>query len=433
MNPKALREQAKKVHNQRIALAKKVEAENRDFTDDETELDASLEAEFTKLINRAKHLESLEGITNEYGTVPADRPTQPVGNDALPKIKKEEGFRNEREFFELVMSATQNPSRMDARLKPLIVNAAGGDEHSTQSDPYGGFFVPETMLPGYMRMEPQPDPTMGVTSVPMGSPTVKINARVDKNHSSTVSGGLTVGRRIETQSGTASRMQFEQIKLESHSLYGLSYATEELIADSPQTIAAILSQGFRDEFQAALIDERINGTGTGEFLGVLNAPCTIEVAKETSQTADTINATNVLKMRERCWRYGSAVWLANPDTYRQLAVLNVAGTNSDSFLFNPARGIDVPDTLLGRPVVFTEYCKTLGDKGDLILAVWSEYLEGTYQPLQGAESIHVRFLENERAFRFTMRNAGAPWWSTVLTPKNGANTLAPFVTLAARA
>ena len=44
------------------------------------------------------------------------------------------------------------------------------------------------------------------------------------------------------------------------------------------------------------------------------------------------------------------------------------------FLFNPSRGIDVPDTLLGRPIFFTEYAKTLGDEGDLILAVWSQYL-----------------------------------------------------------
>lgn len=441
MNPKALREQAKKIHNQRIALAKKVEAENRDFTDDENQLDADLKAEHDGLINRAKRLEELEGISNEFGGTPSpsgDRHRVPVGNDALPKVKEDEsgmrGFRNQREFLTCVM-ATYQTGRMDDRLKPLQVrNAAGSDEHSTQSDPYGGFLVPEAMLPGYLRTEPEPDPMMGrITNVPMGAPVVKVPARVDKNHSTSVSGGLTVTRRVETQAGTASRMQFEQIKLEAHSLYGLSYATEELISDSPQTIAAILSQGFRDEFTSKLVEERIRGTGTGEFLGVLNSPCLISVAKENSQTADTINATNVMKMRERCWRYDRAVWLANPDTYRQLAALNVAGTNSDVFIFGPARGEDVPDTLLGRPVHFTEYASTLGDHGDLILGVWSEYLEGTYQPLQGAESIHVRFLENERAFRFTMRNAGSPWWSSVLTPKNGANTLSPFVTLAERA
>ena len=37
------------------------------------------------------------------------------------------------------------------------------------------------------------------------------NARVDKNHSTTVSGGLTVSRRAETQQPGSSRQEYEQI------------------------------------------------------------------------------------------------------------------------------------------------------------------------------------------------------------------------------
>ena len=75
----------------------------------------------------------------------------------------------------------------------------------------------------------------------------------------------------------------------------------------------------------------------------------------------------------------------------------------------------------------------MGDAGDLILAVWSEYLEGIYQAMNMAESIHVRFVENERAFRFTMRCGGAPWWRTALTPHKSAATLTPYVRINARA
>ena len=49
-----------------------------------------------------------------------------------------------------------------------------------------------------------------------------------------------------------------------------------------------------------------------------------------------------------------------------------------------------------------------------------------------AESVHVRFLNNERAFRVVARNAGRSWWRSALTPKNG-DTLSPFVALGARA
>jgi hypothetical protein len=85
--------------------------------------------------------------------------------------------------------------------------------------------------------------------------------------------------------------------------------------------------------------------------------------------------------------------------------------------------------LLGRPVYFTEFAETKGKKGDLILGAWSQYLEGTYQGEGRAESIHVRFLEHERVFKFWLRNAGAPWWNASLTPKKSAETLSPFVVL----
>jgi hypothetical protein len=35
-----------------------------------------------------------------------------------------------------------------------------------------------------------------------------------------------------------------------------------------------------------------------------------------------------------------------------------------------------------------------------ILGNWPQYLEITCQPMQQAESIHVRFLSNERALKF---------------------------------
>jgi HK97 family phage major capsid protein len=94
---------------------------------------------------------------------------------------------------------------------------------------------------------------------------------------------------------------------------------------------------------------------------------------------------------------------------------------------------DHPDLLLGRPLVFTEFCQTVGTVGDFVLGNWSQYLEGTYQPMQSAESMHVRFVNHERTFKFWTRNAGQPWWKAALTPAKSTTTLSPFVTLATRA
>jgi hypothetical protein len=47
-------------------------------------------------------------------------------------------------------------------------------------------------------------------------------------------------------------------------------------------------------------------------------------------------------------------------------------------------------------------------------------------------SIHVAFLTGEQAFRWQLRHDGQPFWKKPLTPKNGTNTLSPFVALATR-
>lgn len=341
------------------------------------------------------------------------------------------GFKKPQEFFEAVMQAERRPSMRDPRLIPLA--AVGSDEFQTQSDPHGGYLVPEAMAPNLLTLSPDEDPLAGrVTRIPMGAPTVKIPSRVDYDHSDGVSGGFTVRRRYETQEMTASRRTMEMVTLEANSLYGLAYATEELIADSPQSIAALIAEGFEDAFGQKLIDERINGTGAGEFLGILNSPATITVSKESGQAADTINATNVLKMKARSWNYGNSVWLANHDAQVQLSQLHIAVTEGVIANYYTSLADGTMDMLMGRPIIYTEYAKALGLKGDLILGDWSQYLEGVYQGVRRDESIHVRFLSNERAFRFTMRNAGAPWWRSPVTPVNGSGTLAPFVVLEER-
>lgn len=341
------------------------------------------------------------------------------------------GFNSPVEFFDAVAMAYTR-RRLDSRLAPL--QAAGSDEQSTQDDPYGGFFVPEAMAPGMLTTFPD-DPMAGrVTTFPMGSPLVYQLARTDQNHNTAPSGGLVAGRRLETSEATSSLMQMEKIRFDATSLFGLSYATEQLVSDSPQSIAALLEAGFRDEFTDHMIHERLFGTGAGQFTGVVNAGCTITVSKEGGQSADTIVADNVIKMRKRCWRIGRAIWLANPDCYDQLVGLQVESTTpaGSKSLYEHSTDEDKPDTLSGRPIFYTEYCKTLGDKGDLVLGDWSQYLEGTYSRGRN-ESIHVRFENHTRTFKFWVSNDGAPWWRVPVTPKNGSDTLSPFVVLEERA
>lgn len=341
------------------------------------------------------------------------------------------GFRSSRDYFSAVMNAGSPHGSIDERLRPL--SAVGSDEHRGNSNPDGGFLLPEAFSPNLLALTPDDDPTAGlVTTVPMSAPTVKIPARVDKDHSTSVSGGFRFYRRNEAETVTSSKAKLERVTLTVNDLMGISFATNELMMDSPISVAAIIEAGFQQEYGSQMLYEKLYGTGVGELEGVLNSPALVSVAKEGSQSADTILGLNVVKARARCWGYGNAIWLANPDCLPQLMSAHIAGTNGDYFLYAAGNGIDKPDTLLGRPIYFNEHLPTVGDLGDLLLGNWSQYLHGEYQRMEAASSIHVRFVYNESAFRITARNDGKCWWRSALTPKKGANTLSPFVAIAAR-
>lgn len=344
------------------------------------------------------------------------------------------GFNTPREFLLSIMDASRNV-RFDERLRlcRAPVNAAGADEQGTYSDPYGGFLIPAGFMSTLLAVDAEDDPTANLTMrIPMETPVLEIPARVDKNHTSSVSGGLQVYRRGETDTVKATRMEVEQVKLQATSLFGIAYATEELLDRSPMSFVALLQAGFRDEFRAKRLSEILGGTGAGQYEGVLNAACTVSVAKETGQAAATILKENIDNMRSRCWGYGRAVWLYNHDCLPQLrSLVQTIGTGGSTVPYFTVAP-DGTSMLDGRPAYPTEFCETLGTVGDLVLANFSQYLEGTLTGPQQDESIHVRFINHERTFKFWMENDGRPWWRSALTPRKSSSTLSPFVTLATR-
>lgn len=441
-----LDEQLKAARSQQRNLVDSAEAADRDFTDDEKAAFDGAEQEVRSLESRIdrlnKTLDANAKAAGEGNLEPDLWPGQsPRITNPKPAFEDDpkRGFKSTHEFFRAVLShSMSSPGPIhpravkDERLKFLAT--AGSDEAGTYSDPYGGFLVPSGFLPSLLQLAAEGDPTAGRTQqIPMATPKVCIPARTDKTHTTSVTGGLVVYRRAETQTVTASRMEVEQVELSAVPLMGLSYATEELISDSAISFVALLEAGFRDEFASKILNEKINGTGAGQFEGVLNSPAVVGVTKETGQDADSIVYENIVNMRSRCWGYQNAVWLYNHDCLPQLMQLvMVIGTSGVPMWQTSAREGE-PDMLLGRPAFATEYCPTVGDKGDVILGNWSQYLEGTYKPLESAESLHVRFEYNERTFRFLMRNDGKCWWRAALTPKKSATTLSPFVVINARA
>jgi HK97 family phage major capsid protein len=278
----------------------------------------------------------------------------------------------------------------------------------------------------------------------MSGGSLTINA-VDENDRATGSrrGGVRGYWLDEGDAFTKSKPKFRQITLKPHKLGVFYYATEEELSDAAfgYNIESKLAQYAGEEIRWLVNEAVFAGNGVNKPLGVLNAPCTVSVAKETSQTAATINFVNIHKMYVRMLPdcLSRARWYINQDCLSQLFKLawpDAAGTYpiymSGSQFPNAA---EAPfGTLLGRPVEVTEHNETLGTTGDIVFADMSQYALAVRGGIKSAFSMHVAFTSEQNCWRFSYRVDGQPYMNKVLTPAKGtSNTLAPFVKLDTRA
>src|SRR3990167_5068306 len=178
-------------------------------------------------------------------------------------------------------------------------------------------------------------------------------------------GGLRVYRTAEGGTPTSTKAGFRQIKMELKKLFGLCYATDELLQDAV-ALEATLYDIVPKEMGFVMEDEIINGTGVGMMFGILTAGALVSVAKETGQDAATIVKENLDKMWSRMYAASraNAVWLINQDIEPQLDNLQLAiGTGGVPVYLPPGGLSETPFARLkGRPVIPVEYCPTLGTK-----------------------------------------------------------------------
>lgn len=414
------------------------EEEDRDPTKDEAKRDDEIEArlgEIAGFIAREERQVAREGLVDPVQT------TNPNGDNAggedaePPKVTP---FKTFGEQLVAVVASTHPGGAADSRL--LDIQAATGLSEGVPAD--GGFLVQTDFSSELLKNTYDLALVAGrCRTIPISANAngIKINAinetsRVDGSRS----GGVLAYWKGEAAAKAASDPELRQIELELKKLTGLCYATDELLQDAT-AMEAIIRQAFAEEFAFKIDDAIIRGTGAGMPLGILNAGALVTVAKETGQTAATVLFQNIVKMWARLYSRSkaNAAWFVNPNVVPQLQAMSLAVGTGGGPVYMPPGGISGAPygTLFGRPVIEIEHCETLGTVGDIILADFRQYILINKGGMQGASSIHVKFIYDETTFRFVYRTDGQPWWNSALTPfKGGAtNTVSPFVVLAARA
>lgn len=214
------------------------------------------------------------------------------------------------------------------------------------------------------------------------------------------------------------------------------YLTDELIADSAQALEQYVTRKASEEFNFLIGAGLFRGNGTGQPLGIINAPSYLTIAAEIGQTTKTVVTENIAKMYGRFFApfMANAKWYHNQDVMQSLMLMTLGIGAAGVATYMPPGGMSASPfaTLGGRPCAPIEFASTLGTTGDIVLADLGQVLTITKGGIQQAVSMHVEFLTDQIALRFTMRVNGIPWENAPTTPYQGSNTQSSFIGLTAR-
>lgn len=176
----------------------------------------------------------------------------------------------ENSFFQAVFSGRHHPGLIQAS---SMTEGVPGD---------GGFLVPTEQTAKIHAVSLENELVMPRCFVqPMKSNELKIPAMSIGDHGSNLYGGFTASYTAETGTISEKNPKTRQIDLIAKKLTGLLRFSNELASDIPggeNQIVQICGKGlgwYRDK-------AFLKGTGAGTPLGILNADCVVEVAKETS-------------------------------------------------------------------------------------------------------------------------------------------------------
>ena len=238
-------------------------------------------------------------------------------------------------------------------------------------------------------------------------------------------GGVSMAWTEEAAAITETEPSFRQVTLTAHKLAGYSLASNEVRADSAQSLDSILSRLFGDAIAWFEDYAFLRGTGVGQPLGILNSGALISDARSAASAFALADGADMMsRFLPQSWNKGA--WYLAPDLLTKL-IQQVSAPLS--WLTDLRSGL--PMTYLGKPVYVTEKLPALNTAGDVLLVDPSYYLIYDRAGVSIAYSEHYKFVNDQGTWRVTKRVDGQPWINAAITLQDGTRTVSPFVALAA--
>lgn len=413
------------------AMLDTFEASETGYTEEQRTEVKALNEEFLSLTAQLETAESIEAMKLKAAT-PAPRKTvspnpEPRIEVAAPRNARFGGFSNSGDWLMAVKRAGQT-SEVDKRLLQMSVAQEKIGED-------GGFLVPEELSDQILKkLDVQESLMSSCTTLQVSGNALTIN--VDETQP--WNQGIQAYWTAEGAPITESKASFKQASWRLQKLACLVKATDELLDDAT-ALGSYIQNAAPNAFMHKINSAILSGNGSGKPLGIINSPFAVTVSAESMQTADTVNATNVIKMYGRMFpgSRSNAAWYINPGVEDQLRLMTDPNGN---YIYIAPGGFGNQitaspyGTLLGRPVIpLMGSMPAIGDLGDIIFADLSYYyMIRKAAGIKSATSIHLLFDKEQTAFRFSMRVDGKCPFQAPVTTEFGSFQMSAVVLLQAR-
>lgn len=392
-----------------------------------------LEENYTALSGRIEELEAAEHRSDFLNRARGDM------NKPLPRKAGENGSGRKPGQWSCMGErlSVLALSKLGVKDDPRLANAALGLNENVSTE--GGIFVDEDTENDFSTKSYGSDILSRCSRTQLSGNSNRLttrrfteNSRADGSRA----GGVQAYWEAEAQATTATNPTFEPYSLDLLKVMAVTYVSEELLSDAT-ALQTEVGSAFLPELLFKVENAIINGSGANQPLGILSSPAKVSVSAETGQTSsEPLLYENICKMYARMHPASlrTAVWLVDQTLIPHLFTLGLVNGTAGTPVYLPPNGAaDAPyGTIFGRPVLFTEHTQAANTEGDIVFWDPMQYRVIEKGGVKQAASMHVQFLTDQMAFRWTYRVNGAPKWPSALTPKNSGDTLSNIITLATR-
>lgn len=328
---------------------------------------------------------------------------------------KDTGFKNFGEFLGAVVKAGRD-GQVDSRL----ISKSTGQNETTPAD--GGYTV-TTDIASFITQQAQSASVLAAKCSKMEIGPLMTGIKIPQVNETTRSvttlyGGVRVYSPAEGVAKTPFKQAYTQKDIQLKKLCAVNYLTDELLQDNT-SLESFIRMNVGKAFGWTIDNEIILGT-LGAATAIVNHAATVEQAF----AGDHPTPAEITAMYTRNLNRTRAEWFLSGDQYANIISLATTGTFP---LFQPNFAVAPAGSLLGRPINVIEQGGAAGDESSFMFLDLSDYLLIGKGGIQEARSIHVKFLEDETALRFTLRFGGAPLMASVVTMPDGLS-YSSFVT-----